>query len=288
MNPVPAPAHPACAPQGADPAPGPRRRRPPAACAEPDGRVAPRSARIMVAGEAAAFGERLSRSLAAVGMEVDCPGGYAAAVRAALDTPYPLAVVNFDSPVGGSIFLRSLRMVRPGIAAIVVSRRHDVGAKLTAFEAGACDYVVVPFSLAELVARIHVHMRPAPPDPYVIAADGVVLDVMRREVRIRGRTVHLADREALILGRLLQTPGRVVRRDELASFVWQCDAQPNTLDATVGRLRRKLGPGARIVTIRGVGHHLEIGGTDARRHRPAPVRRARAGGRATGTEAAGV
>lgn len=216
--------------------------------------------RILVTAASVAFATRVARGMGDAGIGADTAIGLGAAVQAILERPYALVIARAARVDEASIFLRSVRMAAPETEAIVVSHDAAVRSKLAAFDAGACDYVVEPFSIAELAARARIHLRRARTQSrFAIGSGELELDLMHRQVRIGDRRLDLTGRESMILGRLMQSPGQIVARDELARFVWDGATAPNTLDATVARLRRKVGDDVRIVTIRGVGHYIEAG-----------------------------
>jgi DNA-binding response OmpR family regulator len=143
---------------------------------------------------------------------------------------------------------------------LVLSARSDIPTKLRGFELGAVDYVVKPFSLDELLARVRLHMRRAGGAP---SGDGTVLrvgvlalDLARRQARLGETVADLADREFRLLHFLMLHPGEVISRQRLLSEVWGFDFDPrsNVVDVCVTRLRRQLGPDAPIETVRNAGY----------------------------------
>jgi len=143
---------------------------------------------------------------------------------------------------------------------LVIGAATDEAARVAAFEAGADDYVVRPFSTRELLLRVRALLRRvrvrAPPD--TISVGGVSVDRGTRRVTSDGATVALTRREFDLLVRLIDGRGRVLGRDTLVADVWP-DEMPSerVVDTTLKRLRRKLPAlGRRIRTIRGVGYEL--------------------------------
>ncbi|MEU7427956.1 response regulator transcription factor [Streptomyces sp. NPDC040750] len=147
----------------------------------------------------------------------------------------------------------------PG-AVIFLTARHRIGDRLSAFSAGADDYLPKPFHLAELTARLRAVLRRAAVPPPASAGD-LVLDAVHHSVTTSGTRIALSPTEFRLLATLVAADGTIVRRRDLARSGWPEGAQvsDNTLDQYLTRLRRKLrhaGSGLTIGTARGVGHRL--------------------------------
>ena len=142
---------------------------------------------------------------------------------------------------------------------MILSARSDLSTKLRGFRLGACDFVAKPFSHHELLARVRVHLnRSAVGDEVLVRADGVVLDLARRQARVGPRVIDLSEREFRVLHHLVRNAGHVVSRDSIMSSAWgaSCDPRSNVVDVCVRRLRRKLGGNAEIVTVRHGGYRI--------------------------------
>ena len=142
---------------------------------------------------------------------------------------------------------------------LVVSARAGVGDRVTGLNLGADDYLAKPFAFEELLARVRANLRPRPiPAAPQLVADGISLDLLRREASINGRTVILSEREFSLLKAFLSHPGQVLSRQELLSMAWGINFDPrsNLVNVYVGYLRRKLGEQV-IVTVRGAGYLLQ-------------------------------
>jgi DNA-binding response OmpR family regulator len=143
---------------------------------------------------------------------------------------------------------------------LILSARSDLATRLRGFDLGATDYLMKPFALDELIARVWVQLRRGRPadNHQLMQAGEIELDLARREARLRGQVSRLTDIEFRLLHHLVGRPGEVVSREQLLSAVWGYDFDPrsNIVDVCVRRLRKKLGPDTPIETIRNVGYRL--------------------------------
>jgi DNA-binding response OmpR family regulator len=152
---------------------------------------------------------------------------------------------------------------RSTVAVIVVSARGGERDKVTALNMGADDYMTKPFSMRELIARVHALLRraersaEAPLQPVVRIGD-VELDATTRRVRVAGELVHLTPIEFDLAYYLAARPGRVSTREELLAQVWGYDVPSGarTVDSHIRTVRRKLGPTI-VRTVHGVGYAIE-------------------------------
>ena len=160
----------------------------------------------------------------------------------------------------GLTVLRELQQRRPELPVVIVSARADLETKLRGFGLGACDYVSKPFSLDELLARIRAQLRRGHwgGDGNVLSAGALTLDLARRQARLGEVVAELSDREFRLLHHLVRHQGEVVSRERLLSDVWgyHFDPHSNVVDVCVRRLRKKLGAGAPIETVRHGGYRL--------------------------------
>ena len=152
--------------------------------------------------------------------------------------------------------LREVRKISD-VPIIIATARGDEADRVTGLELGADDYVVKPYSVRELAARIRAIARRRRVDPE-IATSRLTIDRNRREVMVDGQPAELTSKEFDLLVVLAEEPGRVVPRQELFSRVWDpvWVGTGKTLDVHISGLRRKLGDATVIETIRGVGYRL--------------------------------
>ena len=202
----------------------------------------------------------LARGLEAEGFTVDGTGDGQAGLQRAVAEQYDLVVLDLLLPgLDGLSVLRELQRLRPELPVVIVSARSDLPTKLRGFGLGASDYLSKPFSFDELLARVRVHLRTGRRgEENVLRVEGLVLDLARRQARLGDLVADLSDREFRLLHHLASHHGEVVSRERLLSEVWGFHFDPcsNVVDVCVRRLRKKLGPGAPIQTVRHAGYRL--------------------------------
>jgi DNA-binding response OmpR family regulator len=213
--------------------------------------------RVLIVEDERPIAEPLAEGLRREGFEVD----WAATGAAALEAAEPdVVLLDLRLPdMDGLDVCRSLR-ARSEVPIIIVTARGDEPDRVVGLELGADDYVVKPFGLRELIARIRAVTRRGKTAP----ADGAVqvgeleLDPRSRRVRLGGRELDLTPKEFDVLAMLVRDPGAVVSRRNLLDEVWETSwyGSTKTIDVHVAALRRKLGDPAWIETVRGVGFRL--------------------------------
>ena len=166
----------------------------------------------------------------------------------------------------GMEILSALRQAKLRVPVIVLTARGEIEDRVAGLDAGAVDYLVKPFSLAELAARVRAQLRLATQSPAASLRVGdIEVNLITREVRRAGEPVRLSSTEFDLLVHLIRSRGRVLTREQILSTVWgyEHDPRTNIVDVYIGYLRRKLGtPGnpAPIVTVRSVGYRLDDAG----------------------------
>ncbi len=183
-----------------------------------------------------------------------------------LDLVHEVDVVLLDlglPDIDGIVLCRRIREVSD-VAVIVVSARGEVDDRIQGLRSGADDYLVKPYDVDELVARVEAVRRrrgerPAAPEPPgVIQAGDVSVDIGRHEVQVDGQPVSLSRKEFQVLALVVTARGAVCARDHVLNEVWghRGPAESRSLDVHVATLRTKLGRPALIETVRGVGYRL--------------------------------
>ena len=172
---------------------------------------------------------------------------------------YGLVLLDLMLPDGrGLDFLKQRRAARDGTPVIILTARDQISDRIAGLNAGADDYLVKPFDLAELSARIGAVARryAGNPNPLVEIGD-LAIDLAARAIRRAGAPVTLTAREWVIFEALVQRPGALLSKAQIEERLYSFDAEveSNTIEVYVGRIRRKLGHDV-IETVRGMGYRL--------------------------------
>lgn len=219
--------------------------------------------RILLVEDEAEFAKALRGALERDRFVVDWVDSLALASEASRSGVHELVLLDRTLPDGdGLSLIPQLRNDAPGVPIIVLSARGELIDRVAGLDDGADDYLVKPFDLEEMLARIRAVQR----RPSEVASDEVVVgdllfDRAIGEARVHGARLDLQRREVAVLNALLRRRERTVLRETLEEAVYGFDdaIQSNTLDSHISRLRRKLGnagAGVEIHTVRGVGYLL--------------------------------
>jgi DNA-binding response OmpR family regulator len=203
------------------------------------------------------------RGLQAEGFAVEAELDGIAGERRALNDSFDLIVLDLMLPGrGGLDILASVRQAKPSLPVIVLTARGETEDRVVGLDAGAVDYLVKPFSLAELAARVRVQLRlAAQATTGTLRSGDIEVDMLTRQVRRSGEDVRLSTTEFELLSYLLRHRGRVLSRGQILSAVWGYEHDPTTniVDVYIGYLRRKLNrpeDPVPIFTVRTVGYRL--------------------------------
>jgi DNA-binding response OmpR family regulator len=222
--------------------------------------------RVLIADDEPSIVMAVRDELRFEGFEVDAAADGPETIRQARSVRPDVLLLDLMLPgQNGFAVCRELRPEMPDLWIIMLTVRGQEADRVTGFEAGADDYVVKPFSLRELVARIKVGLRRRGhrDRPGVYTLGDLTVDLKARRVQKRGVEVLLTRREFDILELLLRRAGEVITRDEFLDVVWGQDVYvtSRTIDTHVGSLRKKLegDPDAEtyISSVRGVGYRLD-------------------------------
>jgi DNA-binding response OmpR family regulator len=196
---------------------------------------------------------------------VDVVGSGEEALEIASENGIDAVILDVGLPdMSGLEVARRLRAARSRVPILMLTARDAVEHRIAGLDAGADDYLVKPFSYAELLARLRAIVRRTTPDTdrsgTVLTCGPIRLDDGPRRVSVNGRPIELSMREFALLECLMRHPDRVLSRDQLLDHAWPFGAAVtlNCVDAYVAFVRRKLGPegGRMIETVRGIGYRL--------------------------------
>jgi two-component system, OmpR family, response regulator MprA len=215
--------------------------------------------RVLVVDDDPPLRRMLARTLLAEGYDVTVAADGGAALVEAERTAPDVIVLDVAMPgLDGLTVARRLRSKGVPTPILMLTARDAVPDRVAGLEAGADDYLVKPFAVQELVARLRALTRRG--------GDGrtgalrsyadLTLDVDGRRAARSGRRIELTGRESALLELLLREAGRVVTRERALEEIWDDAAEPNVVDRYVTRLRRKLGSPPLIRTVRGSGFTL--------------------------------
>lgn len=189
------------------------------------------------------------------------------AIHAAKSFAYDAIVLDLGLPdIDGLAVLERIRSARPGTPVVICTARDRLEDRIQGLNAGSDDYLVKPFEVDELVARLRaVLRRPGGALGVNLRAGNVALDTVARELLVGGEPARLSRRELDLLELFLRRKGRVVTRDAIEDALYGLDdpPTPNAIEVATHRLRRRLldlGATAQIETLRGIGYILQDDG----------------------------
>jgi len=215
--------------------------------------------RILLIEDDTVLGAAVRDQIAGDGHSADWVTRLDAAGDAMAGTAYDLILLDLMLPDGrGIVFLKELRSRGDVTPVIILTALDQVSDRIEGLNAGADDYIVKPFNLAELSARISSVGRRYTGNPNPIITHGALdIDLASRSIRRDGKQVHLTSREWALFEAVLSRPGQLLSKAQLEEKLYAFDAEieSNTIEVHVSRLRKKLGPGV-IETERGLGYRL--------------------------------
>ena len=220
--------------------------------------------KVLLVEDHAAMREMISDHLVERGFTVDAVGRAEDAHAALAVASYDALVLDLGLPdTDGMQFLREARACTARhLPTLIVTARDALDDRTRGLNAGADDYIVKPFELAELEARLRaVLRRPGVREDVILAYGTLAFDTVTREASVGGTGLDLSRREATLLEELLRRAGRIVVKDTLEDRLYALDysVTENALEAVVSRVRKKLAAAhaeVRIETKRGIGYRL--------------------------------
>lgn len=218
--------------------------------------------RILVVEDNATLASGLAAVLKGSGYAVDVVGDGASAVAVVATERFDLVILDLNLPeMDGLDVLRTIRGRQDDVAVLILSARHSLTEKVTGLNLGADDYMIKPFDVDELEARVRTLLRRrAGLKAAVVSFGDVVLDLNTRSFSWRGAAIDIPARELALLETLFMRAGKVVAKqaiiESLAGF--DEDLSLNAVEQYVSRLRKRLAPcGLTVRTARGIGYYLE-------------------------------
>jgi len=216
--------------------------------------------RILLVEDDRALGEGIRTALKPEGYTVDWLQDGASALHALSHESFELAILDLGLPrMDGSEVLKRLRASANPIPVLVLTARDATSDRIAGLDAGADDYLVKPFDVAELKARLRALLRRSfnRPEP-VLEYRGILLDPVNQQVSYQGTPINLPRKEFVLLHELIAQPGRVLTRDRLQQVLygWDEEVESNALEVHIHHLRKKFFPEL-IRTVRGVGYLVD-------------------------------
>jgi two-component system, OmpR family, response regulator QseB len=218
--------------------------------------------RILLIEDDAMIGRAVRQGLANAGFTVDWVSDGRAAELSLANGVYDLAILDLGLPKkDGRAVLESLRSMGNAMPVLIATARDSVEDRIDGLNAGADDYLLKPFDLDELVARVRALLRRGSGQSGPVVQVGTLaFDTVRKAVTLAGQAVELSGKELALLEALMQRPGAVLSRAKLEESVygWGEEVGSNAIEVHLHNLRKKLGS-QRIVNVRGVGYRVSEG-----------------------------
>ncbi len=220
--------------------------------------------RILVIEDEIKTAEYIKKGLCSSGFSVDVEHNGEDGLHAALNLPYDLIILDVMMPkLDGFDVLSQLRQLNHDVHVIFLTARDAVEDKVRGLELGADDYLVKPFSFAELLARVRSSLRRnTPRNNHELTIADLKIDLVKHKVERDGNRIDLSPKEFALLVLLAQRDGEVLSRTFIAEAVWDInfDSDTNVVDVAIRRLRQKIDDNFEnklIHTVRGMGYLLE-------------------------------
>ena len=215
--------------------------------------------RLLLIEDDAMIGKSIREGLRRAGYAVDWVRDGWAGARSLHEEKYEIVLLDLGLPrKDGLEVLSELRRSGKSLPVLIITARDSVEDRVNGLDAGADDYLVKPFSMAELTARVRALLRRGTgrPEP-VLKLGNLEFDASSREIRLDGERIPLSHRELALLERLLQRPGATVSKATLEQSIygWGEEVESNAIEVHISNLRKKLGSQT-IQTVRGLGYRV--------------------------------
>lgn len=216
--------------------------------------------RVLLIEDTTGLGEAVRDQIRDDGHAVDWVQSLSFAEASVKATSYNLILLDLMLPDGnGFDFLKSLRKSGDSTPVIILTARDQVSDRIEGLNAGADDYLIKPFDLSELSARVGAVARRYRGDPNPLVKIGhLEIDLSENRIKANGQAVELTAREWALFEGFVQRPGTLLSRSQLEDRLYQFGAEieSNTIEVYISRLRKKLGRDV-IITVRNMGYRLE-------------------------------
>lgn len=215
--------------------------------------------RILIIEDHPDLSEAIASFLTSRGHSVDVATSLAQARLCAGAAEYATILLDLMLPDGNGLsLLKDLRSKRRREVVIIMTAKDQISDRINGLEAGADDYLVKPFDLHEMLARIHAVLRRySGTELQAWQMDDLTLDLSRRRATLCGGEVTLTAKEWAVMERLLQTPTTIVTKSQILDALYAFDSEvgSNTVEVYISQIRRKLRSDV-IETVRGIGYRL--------------------------------
>lgn len=215
--------------------------------------------RVLLIEDEAGLGDAVREHLVAAGHAVDWFPTVGAGDAALATVSYDLVLLDLSLPDGSGLdLLKRLRQRRQAVPVVILTARDQVSDRIAGLDAGADDYIVKPFDLDELTARVNaVARRYAQAPSPTVRLRQLEVNIGAHQASVDGQTIELTAREWGILEVLLRHPGAIVSKGQLeeAIYAFGAEVESNTVEVYVSRMRKKLGRDL-IETVRGMGYRM--------------------------------
>lgn len=215
--------------------------------------------RVLLVEDDHVLGEALRDHVAASGHAVDWFKNLSDSIAATQTVNYGLVLLDLRLPDGeGLTLLKALRSANDSTPVIILTAHDQVSDRIEGLNAGADDYLVKPFNLGELTARmLAVSRRYEGRSVSVVTLPDIEINQAERSIAVHGKAVSLSAREWAVLDKLVERPGALVSKAQLSETLYEFGAEieSNTVEVYISRLRKKIGH-ERIETVRGIGYTI--------------------------------
>ena len=215
--------------------------------------------RILVVEDDKIIGDGLLNTLKLEGHAVDWVEDKESAMLAFETNKYEILLLDIGLPDGSGLdVLKNIRLHKNNIPVLILTAFDDMKTKLKGLDGGADDYLIKPFKLEELKARIRaIHRRKDGNSQPLLTVNHITLDPASRKILQLGKEINISTKEFSVLQILMEKPTKIFSKQEIENSIygWDNEIESNTIEAHISNLRRKLGK-ATIETIKHVGYRL--------------------------------